>query len=128
MAIAVNLRTHHRWEDWLGVLLGLLIIISPWVMLPAEMRSAEITQPFMLNALIAGIVIGFLAALELEALQPWEEWGNMALGLWVAASPWIFDYSQMTSLMVSHVVLGLVVTALAAIERWQDTRRTPAPE
>ena len=29
--------THRTWEDWLGMLLGVLIVVSPWVPTQATM-------------------------------------------------------------------------------------------
>ncbi|HEY3849728.1 MAG TPA: SPW repeat protein, partial [Steroidobacteraceae bacterium] len=39
---------------------------------------------------------------------------NILLGLWLAASPWVFDYSG-RSAVVGSVIVGAVIALLAAI-------------
>ena len=39
---------------------------------------------------------------------------NVLLGLWLAASPWVFDYSG-RSAVVGSVIVGAVIALLAAI-------------
>jgi hypothetical protein len=45
---------------------------------------------------------------------------EMALGLWLIASPYIFGYSGDGMLRFYHSSLGGVVVLLAALQLWQD--------
>ena len=47
----------------------------------------------ILNTFVVGMLVFGLAQLEYVALQRWEEVGEIALGLWLIASPFIFGYS-----------------------------------
>jgi hypothetical protein len=87
-------KTHRTWEDWLGMLLGVLIVLSPWFPMQAdhEMVDAE-RSLIILNAFTIGILVFGLAQLEYVALQRWEEVAEIALGVWLIASPYIFGYS-----------------------------------
>jgi len=113
--------THRSWEDWFGMLLGLLIVVSPWFPLqPAnEVMNAE-RGTMILNTFVVGMLVFGLAQLEYVALQRWEEVGEIVLGLWLIGSPWIFGYSGDEFLQVWHVMLGAVVVLLGALQLWQD--------
>jgi hypothetical protein len=58
--------------------------------------------------------------MEYIALQRWEEAGEMALGLWLVASPYVFGYSGDGALRFWHASLGGFVILLAALKLWQD--------
>ena len=108
------LKTHRNWEDWLSILLGLVIGLSPW--LAADMGS----QNMMLNAIIVGALVFFRGELEAANLHRWQEGGEIVLGSWLAASPFIFGYSTSGALRFWHFALGATVVVLAAIKLWQD--------
>ena len=109
------LSTHRGWEDFCVVGLGLLIVLSP-MLAGAEIRTAVETSTGMV-----GILIIWLALLELMAFQRWDEYTQLAAGIWIATSPVILSYGG--TLRVWHVVLGLAVAALALLELWQDRHR-----
>ena len=116
-----NLRfldTHRTWEDWCGMLLGLLIVLSPWF--PTEpYHGVDGERGFViLNAFTIGILIFGLAQLEYVALQRWEEVVERLAGLWLIASPYVLSYSG--TLSIWHVCLGGLVVLLAALQLWQD--------
>ena len=113
--------THRTWEDWFGMLLGVLIVVSPWFPLqPAnEVMNAE-RSTMILNTFVVGMLVFGLAQLEYVALQRWEEVAEIVLGLWLIASPWLFGYSGDAFLPAWHAILGTVVALLGALQLWQD--------
>jgi hypothetical protein len=114
-------KTHRTWEDWLGMLLGVLIVMSPWFPFPAGPETVDADRSLVvLNAFTVGILVFGLAQLEYVALQRWEEVAEMVLGLWLIASPYIFGYSGDSALMLWHSGLGAAVVLLAALQLWQD--------
>lgn len=108
------LNIHRPWEDWAGMLLGVLIGFSPWL------AGQHEDQAVMWNALLVGVLVLGLAQLEYVSLQRWEEVGEIACGLWLMASPLIFGYADAGELRYWHIVLGAIVALLAALELWQD--------
>jgi hypothetical protein len=105
---------HRTWEDWVGIALGVLIVLSPWF------AGQEDNQTIMLNAGLIGVLVLALAAVELVDLHRWEETGEIACGLWLIASPYIFGYAGAGLLQYWHFALGAVVVLLAVAELWQD--------
>jgi SPW repeat len=114
MAIKDILKTHRTWEDGVGLLLGLMIGLSPWF-------YDEPTVPVvLLNSGLTGLAVLALAQLELVRLRRWEEIAQLAFGLWLSASPFIFHYAHQDHLRFWHWALGAIVCVLALFELWQD--------
>jgi SPW repeat len=105
---------HRTWEDWSGILLGVLVGLSPWLV------GQEGDQSVMWNAMLVGVLVLSLAALELVDLHRWEEVGEIACGAWLIASPYIFGYANAGALRYAHFGLGAVIVLLAVMELWQD--------
>ena len=113
--------THRTWEDWCGMLLGLLIVLSPWF--PTQSGHELVTgdrSNVLLNTITVGILVFGLAQLEYIALQRWEQVAEIMLGLWLIASPYIFGYHADGLLRFWHSSLGGIVVLLAALQLWQD--------
>ena len=116
-----SLTTHRTWEDWCGMLLGVLIVLSPWFPNPAGYEVVDAERSFViLNTFTVGILVFGLAQLEYVALQRWEEVAEILAGLWLIASPYIFGYSGDGLLRFYHSSLGGLVVLLAALQLWQD--------
>ena len=110
------LRSHRAWEDWLSIGLGLAIILAPWVVNETSNQAAVV------NAAVAGVAVLLLAELDLVKFRRWAEVGQLACGMWVATSPFIFGYSGTGMLRVWHIVAGLLVVFLGALELWQQSK------
>jgi hypothetical protein len=103
-----------RWQDQLMVLLGLWLFISP-VALDYAPGSAE-----AINAYIAGAVITLLAAFDLVQTYVWAVLLNLAVGVWVAVSPWALQVAGVPSIMSNFVLCGVAVVVLALWELRSD--------
>lgn len=115
------LGTHRTWEDWCGMLLGVLIILSPWFPAKTGYDAVDSDRSIMiLNTFTIGIVVLGLAQLEYVALQRWQEIAEIVLGLWLIASPAIFGYANDSLMLLWHSVLGVLVVLLGALQLWQD--------
>ena len=113
--------THRPWEDWFGMLLGLLIVVSPWFPLqPAHDVTDSERSIMVLNTFVVGMLVFGLAQLEYSALQRWEEVAGIVVGLWLIASPYIFGYSGDGMLRFYDSTLGSLVLLLSALQLWQD--------
>jgi hypothetical protein len=114
MAIKDVLKPHRTWEDGLGLLLGVTIGLTPWLYEEASVPAVVV------NSALTGLAVLMLAQLELWRLRRWEEVAQLACGLWLIASPLLFDYAHQHHLRFWHWGLGGIVSALAAFELWQD--------
>ena len=115
--------THRPWEDWFGMLLGGLIVVSPWFPFQSSHETMDAERSVMiLNTFVVGMLVFGLGQLEYVALQRWEEVAEIALGLWLIASPLIFGYSGDDMLKIWHASLGVIVVLLGALQLWQDWR------
>lgn len=100
-----------NWQDSVTLLLGLWLIVSPWVLGFAGLEAA------MWNAVVFGVVIAAMALAALTTFRDWEEWIDMAIGAWLAISPWVLGFTTGTEgpgLTGNFVVAGLLVLALSA--------------
>jgi hypothetical protein len=116
MAIRWVPTSHGTWEDWLGIGLGAIIGATPFFV------DQPITPAILYNAIIIGLLVLVLSSFELVDLRRWEEIGQLACGVWLAASPYALDYAQAGALRWWHYGLGALVALVAALELWQDWR------
>ena len=105
---------HRSWEDWVGIALGVVIGLSPWL------AGQTINQVVIWITIAVGIWVVQFAGLQLVDLERSEEAGLMVCGLWLLASPFVLGYVDTGTLMYWHFVLGAVVVLLAVLELWQD--------
>ncbi|WP_341898451.1 SPW repeat protein [Ferrovibrio terrae] len=98
------------------MLLGLAVLASPWLL-----AFSEVPAPTW-NAVIVGSAIVMLSAFAIARLEPWEEWLNIGLGLWLIVSSWVLDYGAAHQAIASHVSIGLLITLLAASELWEESQ------
>jgi hypothetical protein len=110
-----------QWEDWCDWALGLWLILSPWVLLFE--RDAVATR----NAVIVGFLMVLAEAVTLTWFQVWEEWINVALGAWLAVSPWVLPIVNPAA-KINFVVVGLIVAGLALYEGWESSRERASSE
>lgn len=101
---------NERTCDVLNLILGAFLLISPWIF---AFDSGAQTQ----NAVICGIIIAVLSIAALSAFTEWEEWLNLIVGLWALVSPWVLGFVG-TNAMAVHVIVGILVAVIAAVELW----------
>jgi hypothetical protein len=112
-----------RWQDWANLVLGVWLFISPWLLGfaagAAVVGGAPVGGPAAggapavataaWDAWIFGIVIAAVAVWAMSQFAPWQEWVNMAVGIWLFIAPWILGFSGARNAAWDHWVVGLVV-------------------
>jgi hypothetical protein len=94
--------------DLYNLLLAALLFASPWLF---KLTNSTARIDFWIgSAAIAAISIGAILA-----YANWEEWANLALGLWLAASPWLLGFAHARATHFS-VAIGAAIAFLAALE------------
>jgi hypothetical protein len=94
----MNVWSNEKYCDLANLILGAVLIFSPWIFGFAAGGPSQ-------NAWITGIVIAIA-------------------GLWAIVSPWLLGF-QGTTAMTVHVVIGILVAALAAAELWMRHQNPP---
>ncbi len=106
-----------KWQDWTNVVFGLWVFASPWVlqhpMITGTAAGERAASGVMWNLWIVGIAVAILALVALFAFQAWEEWVNVALGVWLLASPWILGFNSVALLMWNAVIVGVLIAVFA---------------
>lgn len=97
-----------RWQDWVNVVLGVLLFIAVWVFHATTMAPAEWT----------GIVIGvllFLVGLYLLANPRMvnAEWIQVVLGVLLFISPWVLRFTALTLMSWTAWVIGILAIIFA---------------
>ena len=69
----------------------------------------------MWNAVLIGLVIAAAALSALVDFHKWEEWADMAFGLWLLVSPWVLGFAATLAVATwNFVLVGILTIALAA--------------
>ena len=98
--------------DVVNLILAAFLFLTPWIFgFVADHAAAP-------NAWVSGIAIGVVAVAALTKFAEWEEWINLALGLWVLVSPWVLSFAAQTTARWAHVCVGLIVAVLAGLKLW----------
>ena len=103
-----------RWQDQLMVVIGVWLIVSPWVL------GYPPGSPPALNAYIAGALIGLLAAFDLVKTYVWAVLLNIVMGVWVAVSPWLVGTVRDPAMTWSLVIAGIGTIVLGTWELRSD--------
>ena len=96
-----------HWQDPVNLVLGVWLALSPWVL----SHSGE-TVPTA-NAVIVGVALIAAALGAILVPRAWEEWTELALGLWLVVSPWALGFSANGQAMLAAVTTGIPIAALA---------------
>jgi uncharacterized membrane protein HdeD (DUF308 family) len=98
--------------DVVNLMLGAWLFLSPWIFGFVSTTAAS------WNAWLSGIVIAGLAIAALVAFAEWQEWVNLIAGIWAIVSPWLVGFSANATAAWVHVVVGVIVAAIAAVRLW----------
>ncbi|MGH6627350.1 MAG: SPW repeat protein [Burkholderiaceae bacterium] len=96
-----------HWQDLVNALLGVWLILSPWAL------GFEGTTVAMTNAVVIGLALIAAALGAIFVPRAWEEWTEGILGLWMIVSPWALGFGTHRDAMLSAVIGGVVIAALA---------------
>lgn len=108
-----------QWQDWIALVLGAWLFISPWLLLEVVPGTAA------WNFWVVGAAIVVVALAALFRFHEWAEWVNGALGVWLVISPWVLKFSSLTAATWNAVVCGILVVALAIAGLWEIRHAQP---
>jgi hypothetical protein len=108
-----------RLQDWISVALGVWLVVSPWALGFSDNGAAT------WNALFFGLGIVALEFADVYFPDPWPERVSVFIGLWVAISPMVLGFTDVTAAMVSTVITGVLVVVLS-LWTWIEVRQSAA--
>jgi predicted MFS family arabinose efflux permease len=101
------MRQVKHWQDAVNAVLGAWLVVSPWLVGYSGDNTPTI------HAVIVGALLLAAALGAILVPRAWEEWTELALGLWLIASPWVLGFSAQAQVMQTAVATGIVVAILA---------------
>ena len=96
-----------HWQDPVNAVAGAWLIVSPWVL------GFQGISPAMWTMVATGIVLGAVALGATFVPKQWEEWTEVALAVWLAASPRLVGFAAMETAMVNAVLVAALILVLA---------------
>jgi hypothetical protein len=96
-----------HWQDPVSALLGAWLIVSPWIVGFAD-STLVVANFLVVGALLVAAGVGAILV-----PKAWEEWVEVALGVWLIASPWLLGFADQPAPMQNALFSGLAVTVLA---------------
>jgi hypothetical protein len=103
--------TIKHWQDPVNLVLGLWLLVSPWVL------KYQTETSLMWSAVGLGGLIAVIAALALSKAAAWQVWSSLVLGLCTLVAPWLHEYAPGIPLANAVVIGG----AVAALSLWTLT-------
>jgi uncharacterized membrane protein len=97
-----------RWQDWINVILGVILFIAAFVFAAAVVSAAEWTF------IVIGVLL-FLVGLYLLA-NPQAvpvEWVQIVLGILLFISPWVFHFSTSSPTDWFAWIIGVLAVIFA---------------
>jgi hypothetical protein len=102
-----------RWQDWMDVLLGCWLVVSPWEM-GYSLNEAATANACGLGMVL--IVFNLISACRL--LEKGQEIFNILLGTWLILSPYSLNFATEKEPAINAIVVGVMIVVLAG---WQIT-------
>jgi uncharacterized membrane protein HdeD (DUF308 family) len=113
MANGASLRAGQKnVQDWINLICGVLLFISPWALgFAGDLMAAR-------TAWVGGVIFFLLGAAALAQFAEWEEWVALIVGVLLVLAPWVLGFAAIHAAMWSCVVLGVIVILSSVSEIW----------
>lgn len=98
------------WASWINVILGIWLIIAPWVL-----GFAGSSPDAVWNSVIFGIAVLILAILGATTASAAPCWWNIVLGIWLIISPYVLRFDGMPRAEPNTMAFGVIIGILALI-------------
>ena len=112
MTMQTSQRAGINAQDWINLICGALLFVSPWVLGFADNVMATRT------AWVGGVVIAIMGIAALVQFAEWEEWVALIAGVLMIIAPWVLGFAAVTYAVWTCVVLGIVVAVASVSEIW----------
>jgi hypothetical protein len=103
-----------RWQDWVNVVLGVWLVVSPWALGFSNHETASLV------AWLAGAAVVVFAAIGAYMRETWEEAITLIVGLVLMGAPWAFGFADQLTATANISTTGLLVTIFAVWAMLRD--------
>ena len=98
-----------RWREWARLILGVWLFLAPFLMSYGSFANAAARNCFMVGGAVA-VVAGWV----LPSHERWEEWVNLALGIWLVIAPFALDfYGAQEAAAWNQIIVGILISGAA---------------
>ena len=112
MALETWRRAGKSLQDWVNLIGGALLFISPWALgFSGDMAAAW-------TAWVGGAVIAVMGVAALARFAEWEDWVALIAGVLMIIAPWVMGFAAIYAAAWTFVVLGLIVAVASVSEIW----------
>ncbi len=98
----------HRWQDWVNVVLGVVLFITPFTFGATSVQAAAYTA-WVVGVLLLAVGLYLLSNPENTGV----EWVQVILGVLLFISPWALTFTNLTQMAWSAWIIG-VLSVIAA--------------
>lgn len=102
-----------NWQDWVSLVLGVWLFISPW-----QLQYVDVSPVASQTAWVIGAVLFVVGLLSRFTFHVAEEIIDIVLGLCLIISPWALGYVSVTMAAGNAVIVGALVSLLSLWEIW----------
>jgi VIT1/CCC1 family predicted Fe2+/Mn2+ transporter len=99
-----------RLQDWLSVVIGVLLFIAPFVL------GATANQPAAWTAYVGGVLLAIAGLWSIVRSSPanhFGEWAEIVIGVLVFLAPWALGFTGLTAMAWSAWIAGILAVVLA---------------
>jgi SPW repeat len=100
-------------SSWLNVLLGIWVIVSPFVL---NYRVPRVVW----SDVVAGALVLVIALVRASTHQQGWSWINLVLGIWIIISPFVLGFLSEAE-MWNNIALGIIIGAIALHNAYSKT-------
>ena len=95
-----------RWQNWITLIGGIWLFISPWVYNYSDTGHAW-------NSYLFGIAITVFSFWALSDRKIWEEWINMVIGIWLFISPWVLGFTEDMNAFWNMLIVSAIIVLMS---------------
>lgn len=117
----LSTRTH----TIIGVVVGLALLVAPWLFGFADEGGAAVMVPIYLGIFILLSELTTTSPLSLVKLVPMRVHVivDVLAGLFLLASPWLFGFADLeVNAWLPHVVVGVLIVGYALVTQTSDEK------
>jgi hypothetical protein len=103
-----------RWQNWLGLLVGIYILAIPWI-LPGIFSLSPASVMTDVAGSVTGLAIVGISLLGIVEPEIWIDWLKFLLGFGILVTPWLFRFSDNIFLAFNFVFAGMLLIIVSGL-------------